>query len=72
MHKPDPAGQTTNLKTAVHVHVYIVHVRVCLKALCRAIRADFQLIEAARAHTVNEQWAWRMADEFTCTFKLAR
>ena len=42
-----------------------------LKALCHAIRAGCVLIEAAYAHVVNEQWAWRMADKFTCTFKPA-
>ena len=43
-----------------------------LKALCHAISADCLLIEAARAHAVNEHWAWRMADKFACTFKSAR
>ena len=43
-----------------------------LKALCPAISADCLLIEAARAHAVNEHWAWRMADKFACTFKSAR
>ena len=42
------------------------------KALCHAIRADCLLIEAARAHTVNEQWVWKMADKFACMFKPAR
>ena len=45
---------------------------VLLKALCHAISADCLLIEAARAHAVNEHWAWRMADKFACTFKSAR
>ena len=43
-----------------------------LKALCHAISTDCLLIEAARAHAVNEHWAWRMADKFACTFKSAR
>ena len=43
-----------------------------LKALCHVIRADYLIIEAAFAHAVNEQWAWRMANKFTCTFKPAR
>ena len=45
-----------------------------LKALCHAsaISADCLLIEAARAHAVNEHWAWRIADKFACTFKSAR
>ena len=43
----------------------------CLKALCYAIRADCLLIEATRTHMANEQWAWRMVDKFTCTFKSA-
>ena len=46
--------------------------RVALKALCHAISADCLLIEAARAHAVNEHWASRMADKFACTFKSAR
>ena len=48
---------------------YIMQV---LKALCHAISADCLLIEAARAHAVNEHWAWRMADKFACTFKSVR
>ena len=43
-----------------------------LKALYHAIRADCLLIEAARAHAINEQWAWRRIDKFTCTFRPAR
>ena len=26
----------------------------------------------ACAHVVNEQWVWRMADKFACTFKPTR
>ena len=37
--------------------------------LCYAIRADYLLTEAARAHTINEQWAWWMADKCACMFK---
>ena len=47
-------------------------VTCALEALCHAIRADCLLIEATRAHVVNEQWAWRMVDKFVCTFKSAR
>ena len=43
-----------------------------LKALYHAIRADCLLIGAARAHAVNEQWAWWRIDKFACTFKPAR
>lgn len=40
--------------------------------LCRAIRADCVLIEAARTHVVNELWAWRMDDKFAHMFKRIR
>ena len=43
------------------------------KALCHAISADCLLIKAVSCtHTVNEHWAWRMADKFAYTFKAAR
>ena len=43
-----------------------------LKALYHVIRADYLIIiEAAFAHMVNDQWAWWMANKFTCTFKPA-
>ena len=45
---------------------------VALKALYHAIRADCLLIEAARAHAANEQWAWWRIDKFACTFKPVR
>ena len=35
-----------------------------LKTFCHAISADCLPIEAARAHAINEHWAWRMADKF--------
>ena len=54
------------LNTCVYMEFWI------LKALCHAISADCLLIEAARAHAVNEHWAWRMADKFACTFESAR
>ena len=50
----------------------IMKMLAVLKALCHAISADCLLIEAARAHAVNEHWAWRMADKFACPFKSAR
>ena len=45
---------------------------ITLKALYHAIKADCLLIEAARAHAINEQWAWQRIDKFACTFKPAR
>ena len=50
----------------------IMHAQGLLKVLCHAISADCLLIEATRAHAVNEHWAWWMADKFACTFKSAR
>ena len=44
--------------TVLRTYMYEEKIISILKALCHAIRADCLLIEAARAHPVNEQWAW--------------
>ena len=65
-----------NMSAAIESRLRCLCVLACfsIKALCHAtcIRADCLLIiEAAHAHTVNEQWAWWMVDKFTYTFKPA-
>ena len=61
---------STGLNSELHVANYVT---ITLRdALCHAIRADCLLIEAARAHAVNEQWTWPRIDKFACTFKPVR
>ena len=67
---------TSSYKTGNHTHNDVMvacrYAGYILKALCHTIMADYLLIEAARAHAVNEQWAWLRIERFTCTFKAAR